>query len=80
LPGHRAGALKQSPLETDDNSEAFGPDSIDGLSNVYMVKSTIWQAAGMVDFGGCLCIACLEKRLGRKLRPRDFVRNHPFNT
>jgi hypothetical protein len=29
--------------------------------------------------GGCLCIGCLEKRLGRKLRPKDFQRDHPFN-
>jgi hypothetical protein len=59
------------------------PDSvkqtIDENSEVYMVKPAIWKVAGMDDFGGCLCIGCLEKRLGRTLTPRDFMRNHPFN-
>jgi hypothetical protein len=27
----------------------------------------------------CLCIRRLEKLLGRKLKPKDFLRNHPFN-
>jgi hypothetical protein len=26
-----------------------------------------------------LCIGCLEKRLGRRLKPKDFQRDHPFN-
>jgi hypothetical protein len=29
--------------------------------------------------GGCLCIGCLEKRLGRRLKPKDFPRDHPLN-
>jgi len=29
--------------------------------------------------GGCLCIGCLERRLGRRLTPKDFSRRHPFN-
>jgi hypothetical protein len=33
----------------------------------------------MGGMGGCLCIGCLEKRLGRRLRKRDFDRKHPFN-
>jgi len=28
--------------------------------------------------GGCLCIGCLEQRLGRTLTSRDFVRRDPF--
>ncbi len=46
-------------------------------TEVYMVKDAIWKAAGM---DGCLCIGCLEKRLGRLLRPKDFSRNHSFNS
>lgn len=46
---------------------------------VYMVREKVWQAAGMEPYGGCLCIGCLEKRLGRRLRPKDFLRGHPFN-
>jgi hypothetical protein len=33
----------------------------------------------MAPFGGCLCIRCLEKRLGRQLKPKDFLRDHEFN-
>jgi hypothetical protein len=39
---------------------------------VYTVKDTVWQKAGMDPWGGCLCIGCLEKRLGRRLKPKDF--------
>ena len=62
----------------------------DDATEVYMVKDAIWKAAGMNagqgGFGdqdgdsGCLCIGCLEKRLGRTLRAKDFPRNHPFNS
>jgi hypothetical protein len=53
--------------------------TIDEFSEVYMVKTKIWKAVGMDAMGGCLCIACLEKRLGRTLMPKDFKRNHPFS-
>jgi len=33
----------------------------------------------MGPMGGCLCIGCLERRLGRRLTPKDFSRRHPFN-
>jgi hypothetical protein len=60
--------------------ELVGLDcQVDEWSEVYHVRSSVWTAAGMSDFGGCLCIGCLERRLGRQLRPRDFVRSHPFN-
>jgi hypothetical protein len=45
----------------------------------YMVRNTVWKAAGMKAVGGCLCVGCLEKRRGRRLRPKDFTR-HPFGT
>jgi len=47
---------------------------------VYHIHPSVWWAAGMEPMGGCLCIGCLEKRLGRRLRPRDFERRHPFNS
>src|ERR1700730_7195455 len=37
------------------------------------------HAAGMQPMGGCLCIGCLEKRLKRPLKPKDFARSHEFN-
>jgi hypothetical protein len=63
--------------------------TFDDRTEVYLVKPAIWRAAGMEDdkelwdrtgtMSGCLCIGCLEKRLGRILTSRDFVRNHPLN-
>jgi hypothetical protein len=49
------------------------------LTEIYAVKAQIWKAAGMEPMGGCLYIGCLEKRLGRTLTAKDFVRKHPFN-
>jgi hypothetical protein len=46
---------------------------------VYTVREKVWTAAGMEPEGGCLCVGCLEKRLGRALKPKDFERDHPFN-
>ena len=48
-------------------------------SEVYHLRDAVWKAAGMAPFDGCLCIGCLEKRLGRQLRPTDFDTSHPFN-
>src|SRR5271167_4227179 len=44
--------------------------SFDERSEVYMVRNAIWEEAGMEGDGGCLCVGCLEKRLGRGLRPK----------
>jgi hypothetical protein len=45
----------------------------------YTVRNSVWNAAGMELMGGCICVGCLEKRLRRRVRPRDFTR-HPLNT
>ena len=37
---------------------------------VYAVRSSVWAAAE--PMGSCVCIGCLEKRLGRQLQPKDF--------
>jgi hypothetical protein len=52
---------------------------VDDRSEVYHVRAAVWKQAGMEEWGGCLCIGCLEKRLGRHLKPKDFQRDHPFN-
>ena len=39
---------------------------------VYTVRDSVWKAAGMEPMGGCICIGCLEKRLGRKLNPKGL--------
>jgi hypothetical protein len=60
--------------ETGEFSAMVGFDS-----EVYTVRDAVWKKAGMEPFGGCLCIGCLERRLGRKLKPKDFLRGHAFN-
>jgi hypothetical protein len=36
-----------------------------------MLTDEVWHQAGGADY--CLCIACLEGRLGRELRRDDFT-------
>jgi hypothetical protein len=55
------------------------PQEIDDRSEVYTVRESVWRAAGMAPYGGCLCIGCIEQRLGRVLKRKDFMRDHPFN-
>src|SRR5258708_31071695 len=58
---------------------AMGAESVETTygcdSEVYQVRDAIWKQAGMRAWGGCLCIGCLEKRIGRQLRPKDFARH-----
>jgi hypothetical protein len=52
----------------------------DHRSETYIVHEHVWKRAGMAGgYSGCLCIGCLEKRIGRPLRPEDFP-DHVFNT
>jgi hypothetical protein len=53
--------------------------TLDTSSEVYTVRDAIWAIAGVKPFGGCLCIGCLEARLGRELEPKDFLCGHEFN-
>ena len=39
---------------------------------MYWVKDEVWAAAGMDELDGSLCVGCIEARLGRRLRPKDF--------
>jgi hypothetical protein len=55
------------------------PQTLDDTAEVYTVHQRVWRRAGMEDFGGCLCVGCLERRIGRSLKPRDFDPEHPFN-
>lgn len=49
------------------------PTAWDRRAEYYMVHDHLWQAAGMGAVDGCLCIGCLEARLGRELAPDDFT-------
>jgi hypothetical protein len=53
--------------------------SLNELSEVYTVRNSVWARARMLANGGCLCIGCLEKRLDRRLRSRDFEPGDAFN-
>jgi hypothetical protein len=44
--------------------------TVDSRAELYTVKDHVWRASKAN--GGCLCIGCLEQRLGRELTPEDF--------
>ena len=73
-PGVPPGPLTRMLLARDGSFSV----TVNAESEIYMVRSAIWKKAGMKPFGGCLCIGCLEKRLGRKLKRRDFDQRSPF--
>jgi len=45
----------------------------------YMVRHDVWEATGLENRGGVLCIGCLEALLGRTLMPEDFPKCIPLN-
>lgn len=47
------------------------------IGEYYMTTDKIWRRHGPAH--GCLCIGCLEQRMGRKLRRSDF-KDVPLNT
>jgi hypothetical protein len=60
-----------------DKGEWSVPLTFTPECEVYIVNDSVWRAAGNPE--GCLCIGCLERRLGRGLMPRDFPPDHPMN-
>jgi hypothetical protein len=77
-PGFLNRAELEQALAADTGNQGV-PQTINNRSEVYLVRRAVWQAAGMEPWGGCLCIGCLEQRLGRRLKPKDFLRDHEFN-
>jgi hypothetical protein len=47
------------------------------IGHYYCVEDAVWRASGLPPNGGCLCLSCLEQRLGRLLRYKDFKVTHP---
>jgi hypothetical protein len=70
-PGCPGGAMTRIELALYGESEV----RFDRDTEVYHVKDAIWKQAGMRAWSGCLCVGCLEKRLGRQLRPKDFAKH-----
>jgi hypothetical protein len=68
-------------VEAEEQMQRCGSitSTVDSKSEIYTVHKAVWQEAGMEDWGGCLCIGCLEKRIGRRLKPKDFIADNPFN-
>src|SRR5262245_60324285 len=58
---------------TGEKNPAIAEVTYNDECEIYMVRNSVWKAAGMEPWGGCLCIGCLEKRLGRRLKPKDFM-------
>lgn len=75
-PGCLNWAQRQQSLACNVNIE----NKIDEMSEVYVVKPRLWIAAGMNETAGCLCIGCLEMRIGRRLVQKDFSRKHTINS
>jgi hypothetical protein len=73
------GCSTREQIEQASPAQDSVTQTFDDQTEVYVVRAAIWKAASMEDYGGCLCIGCLEKRIGRKLRPKDFMRKHPFS-
>jgi hypothetical protein len=70
----RSAALSRAGIETPVAKVTYND-----RCEIYTVRDAVWKKAGMDPMGGRLCVGCLEKRLGRSLRPKDFPRRDEFN-
>lgn len=46
----------------------------------YMIYDSLWRKANKYNRRGRLCVGCLERRIGRELRPEDFLYHEPLST
>jgi hypothetical protein len=74
-PGCSNRAKTEKAFETQRGIE----QTYNSKSEVYSVHNHVWKAAGMERHDGCLCIGCLEKRLGRELSMEDFMLEDALN-
>jgi hypothetical protein len=63
----------------DCRADTLPADPDAGGAEFYMVHDRVWADAGIAADDGCLCIGCLERRLGRRLWPEDF-KDVPLNS
>jgi hypothetical protein len=78
-PGCLSRAEMESAAKALEANAAGIPNRFGSDSEVYALRNEVRKKAGVEPGGGCLCIGCLEKRIGRRLKPKDFRRGHPFN-
>jgi hypothetical protein len=74
-PGHDGRASVEAARQRRDFTVEYRP----GENEVYIVRHEVWDASGVAPNGGCLCIGCLETRIGRKLTPTDFPMENGLN-
>lgn len=60
---------------TDDRCFSCRTDTY-ASGEYYMVRPELWRTYGVE---GMLCIGCLERRVGRRLTPQDFI-DAPINS
>jgi hypothetical protein len=72
------GAPTRAEMEEQFRKNGKSSVTYSAQSEVYMVHGHVWAKAGVAPYGGVLCIGCLEKRIGRELRPEDFPADHSF--
>ena len=48
-------------------------ERIPASGEYYSVGDDVWAASGLAPHGGMLCLACLERRIGRPLTGEDFT-------
>jgi hypothetical protein len=67
-------ALLAQKQNVNFNCEDCGNDTspATGIGEYYMVGDGVWRQATALKPAKMLCVGCLEKRLGRELRPDDF--------
>ena len=54
-----------------------GTFTVDERCEMYWTRKHVWGLVGNPE--GCLCIGCLETRLGRRIKRKEFLHDHPFN-
>lgn len=56
---------------------AFAVSCIDCGMNLFLewftIHDSVWAQTQLRRTDGCLCIGCVERRIGRRLRPEDFA-------
>jgi hypothetical protein len=76
---HRSGSVNEKRKDLALAIHGHSEERLTWDQEVYTVTDEVWRVTGLEGCGGCLCIGCLENRIGRRLKQRDFLADHPFN-